>query len=327
MLKTGVLLLMGALAFGQEATPAPSNAQGETSSATSQREVALQKPSLADVYCAGFVTKQPVSHESFIAGGLHSPHAVHYMNGEVVYLSGRNYHVGQQLTLLRELRDPNRYEDFMGQTKLLAATGQPYSELGQAHVIDTRQKMAIAKIDFLCEPAVPGDLAVSRIEHANFNYRRPEHFDVFAPPNNKLTGRIVLARDFDTVLGNGAKVYLSIGAQQGVKAGDYYRIFRTYQTDLEQPIDSLSFKASYAEDTQKHPAHIATGRWDKYSRHKGPEIKVKDMPRRSLGELLILSTSPTSATGMITFSLEDVHIGDGVELEDSAAVSAQVTQP
>ncbi len=323
MLKTGVLLLLGALAWGQQApAPVASSAQEEPAAAGASRAVALQKPSMADVYCAGFVTKEPVSHQVFVAGGLNSPHATHFMNGEVVFLSGSNYKVGQQLTLLRELKDPNRYESFDGQLKLLESLGQTYSELGQAHVIDTRQRMAIAQLDFLCEPTVPGDFAVPRIEHAQLSYRRPQQFDVFAPANNKTTGRIVLARDFDNVLGDGSKVYLTIGAKQGVKAGDYYRIFRTYEADLERPIDQLSFRASYSDDTQAHPAHIASSRWDKYEHHQGPAIKVNDLPRRSLGELLILSTSPTSATGMITFALEDVHIGDGVELEDAAPESA-----
>jgi hypothetical protein len=323
MLKTGVLLLMSALAFGQEAGSTGGSAQKEAAEAP--RAVALQKPSMADQFCAGFVTKEPVSHDVFIAGGLNTPHATHFMNGEVVYLSGGHYQVGQQLTLLRELRDPNRYEGFQGQDNLLKATGQPYSELGQAHVIDTRQKMPIAKIDFLCESTVPGDFAVPRIEHPQISYRRPQHFDMFAPPNNKITGRIVLARDFDEVLGDGSKVYLTVGSKQGVKVGEYFRIFRTYQTDLEREIDRLSFQASNADDTQLHPAHIQFGRWDKYSRKQGPGINVKDLPRRSLGELLILSASPTSATGMITFALEDVHLGDGVELEEAAPETASET--
>ena len=38
------------------------------------------------------------------------------------------------------------------------------------------------------------------------------------------------------------------------------------------------------------------------------------MPRRALGELIVLSVTPASATGMITFALEDVHVGDTVEM-------------
>jgi hypothetical protein len=49
---------------------------------------------------------------------------------------------------------------------------------------------------------------------------------------------------------------------------------------------------------------------------KGPNIHVADMPRRAVGEIVILSATPTTSTGMIVFSLEDVHVGDGVELDD-----------
>jgi len=34
-----------------------------------------------------------------------------------------------------------------------------------------------------------------------------------------------------------------------------------------------------------------------------------------VGEVVILSTTPTTSTGMIVFALEDVHVGDGVELD------------
>ena len=38
-------------------------------------------------------------------------------------------------------------------------------------------------------------------------------------------------------------------------------------------------------------------------------------PRRAVGEIVIIGVTPTTATGMIVFSLEDVHAGDGVEAD------------
>ncbi|HSB75822.1 MAG TPA: hypothetical protein VLC12_09245, partial [Terriglobales bacterium] len=146
---------------------------------------------------------------------------------------------------------------------------------------------------------------------------RPVQFDMFAPANGKTSGRIVMAKDFDGELGTGAKVYLTVGSNQGVKVGDYFRITRTYEDDLENPVDSLSFKATVMEDTQKDPPTMGHS-WTSW-RSKGPSIQVKDMPRRSVGELIVLSTSGSSATGMITFALEDAHVGDEVELEAPTA--------
>ena len=48
----------------------------------------------------------------------------------------------------------------------------------------------------------------------------------------KLTGRIVLGKDFDTMLGTGMKLYLNVGANQGVKVGDYFRVVRSYTADV-----------------------------------------------------------------------------------------------
>jgi hypothetical protein len=52
------------------------------------------------------------------------------------------------------------------------------------------------------------------------------------------------------------------------------------------------------------------------NRGKGPAIHTADFPRRAVGEIVILSTAPSTATGMIVFALEDVHVGDGVELDE-----------
>jgi hypothetical protein len=278
-------------------------------------------PTYADLNCAGFLTSQAVQNSSFVTGGLSSPHETKFVSGEVVYLSGSQYKDGDRLSFVRALRDPNEYEYFAGQRKLIAATGQPYAELAQGHVVDTRQGMAIAELDFACESVVPGDLAIPQIAHQKITYRQPLRFDVFAPPNGKLRGRIAMAKDFDGELATGSKVYLTVGSSQGIKVGDYLRVVRNYEDEMKDPVDSLSFRATVMEDTQKNPPaleHQAYG-WGK----KGPTIHVKDMPQRSLGELIVLSTTPTSATGMITFSLEDVHVGDTVELEAPSPSAAQ----
>src|SRR5579872_1204586 len=97
-------------------------------------------PTYADLNCAGFMTQQAVPDSSFVAGGLSTPHETKFASGEVVYLSGGHYKDGDQLSFVRALRDPNEYEYFTGQRKLIEATGQPYAELAQGHVVDTRRE-------------------------------------------------------------------------------------------------------------------------------------------------------------------------------------------
>jgi hypothetical protein len=317
------LLLLVGIAYGQEAsvppTAAPEHPAQIATTATTHPVERTQAPTYSDIYCAGFISKQDLPRDTFVTGGLTSPHATKFVSGEVVYLSGSHYKDGDRVTFIRDLRDPNRYETFEGQHKLLQEVGQPYSELGHAKIVDTRHTMAIAQIEFSCEAIVPGDVAVPFIERQKISFRSPQSFDRFAPPNGKTNGRIVMAKDFDGVLATGQKVYLTVGSNQGVKVGDYFRISRTYDSELHNEVDSLSFKASTTEDTQKHPPSVDARRW---TRSNGPVIRVPDMPRRSLGELIVLSVNPTSATGMITFSLEDIHVGDGVELIMPTTASA-----
>jgi hypothetical protein len=129
-----------------------------------------------------------------------------------------------------------------------------------------------------------------------------------------------MAKDFDSVLGTGQKVYLNVGTNQGVKIGDYFRATRSYEADLHDPVDSLSFKAAISEDTQlKQPSidpNILT-------RTNGPVIHVRDLPRRAVGEIVVIGTTPTTATGMIVFAMEDVHTGDDVEIDDQTQAKAQ----
>ena len=316
MKKTGLLLLLilvGMASAQTEAAPANAgNPDGTIANNANFPTIQVTKPTYADLYCAGFVSKQLLPNANFVAGGLQTPSTTKYVNGDLVYLSGSGYQVGQQFTVIRELKDTNRFELFHGQFNLLKASGQPYAEQGRVRIVDTRNKMAIAQVEYSCDPVNPGDFVIPFVDKQNISFQQPHTFDRFLPAGNHISGRIILAKDFDSELGTGAKVYLNIGSNQGVQIGTYFRAFRRYEEDLQDPVDSLSFKASVSEDTQKkQPSFEPT----MFTKGSGPQIHVHDLPRRSVGEIVIVGVTPTTATGMITSSLEDVHVGDGVELE------------
>ncbi len=280
LLLSLVLLAVAAQAQQTDSTPANSAAQpspeGTLPTSVSFPIERVQTPTNADIYCAGFLTKQSVPNANFVAGGLHTPNTTKFVDGEMIYLAGSGYQTGQQYTILRELRNPNKNELFAGQQALIKAAGQPYAELGRVRIIDTRSKSAIAHVEFSCDPIVPGDIAVPFAEKTAISFHPPVRFDRFAPANGKLSGRIVMAKD------------------------------------LKDPVDSLSFKASAVEDTQKESPSYEP----KFlTRTKGRAIHVADLPRRGIGEIVVLSTTDTTATGMVVFALEDVYVGDNVELD------------
>lgn len=316
MKKTGLLLILcwAMTVQAQEATPLtnhPSPAGTVATNANFPKEQ-FTTPTYADLYCAGFVRQHPLANVDYVAGGLETPNTTHFATGELIYLSGKGYEAGQRYTIVRELRDPNRYELFDGQFALEKAMGQAYDELGIVQIVDTRSKSAIAHIDFSCAPILPGDIAVPFAEKTTIPNHLPVRFDRFVPASGKLSGRIAMARDFDSELGTGMKVYFNLGAKQGVKPGDYFRVVRSYEADLHNPVDSLSFAASTADDTQAHPAQIEPSM---LTSSTGPRIHVADLPRRAVGEVVVLSTTDTTSTAMIVFAMEDIHLGDGVEID------------
>jgi hypothetical protein len=315
MKKTGLLvLLMATLAGAQSSTlPATPNADGVVDTSVNLPFVRFQTPTAADLYCAGFITKQRIPDSNYVNGGLETPTSTKFEIGELIYLAGRGYQAGQLFSIVREVRDVNQYEIYPGERKVLAAAGHPYAEIGRVRILDTRNRSAIAQVEFSCDPINPGDVAVPFIERAPIAFRGPGHINRFAPPSGKLSGRIVLGKDFDDVLGTGMKLYLNMGSNQGVKAGDYFRVVRSYTATLQNPVDSLSFMAQTSEDTQVAPPTFEANR---FTRTKGVNIHVADLPRRTVGEVVVLDVTPTSSSAMVVFALEDVYAGDNVELDE-----------
>lgn len=319
MMKRWMLATVLGAVCGAQAGPAVAReAEADTPRDVAEarlRPLARMRPATyADVYCGGYIAPKGEAAGGFAAGGVHTPNTTKFVDGDLIYLAGGGYALGQRLMLVREL---SRYETvalFAEQAELLAAAGQPYADLGQAHVVDTRGKLAIAHMDYSCQPVVPGDLVLPAEERLVPEAPEPFVFDRFAPSGAGLKGRIVLARDSDELLGTGAAVYLSVGAAQGVKVGDRFRIRRAYAADLRDAADSLSFLAAQGENNQKH-APKTSGRGGTRKKGREPVIDVSELPSRGMGELVITHVTQTSATGIIGFALEDVHVGDEVERE------------
>jgi hypothetical protein len=316
MKKTGLLVLLLATAAwaqsGAEGSAAEAP-QGTSPTSNTFPTERVQTPTYADLYCAGFISKQTLPDANFVAGGLQTPTTTKFTRGDLIYLEGTGYTAGAEYEVVRALRDVNEYEMYPGEKKLLKETGQPYEEVGRIKIVDTRNRTAIGEIEYACDGVNPGDTTIPFAEKQAVTFHTPIRFDRFLPAGgSKLTGRIVMGKDFDSQLGTGHKVYLNVGAAQGVKIGDFFRAVRSYTADLDDPVDSLSFKAAIAEDTQKKTPSVDPAM---FTKGNGPVIHVRDLPRRAVGEIVIIGVTNTTATGMIVFSMEDVHAGDGVELD------------
>ena len=263
-------------------------------------------PTPADMYCAGFITSEHVPTDRYVAAGWNSPDQTRFAAPvDYVYIHGRDIKEGDRFSIVRQVRDLNHYESYPGSRSAIRDAGEPFFEMGYVRVIDVQRDTAVAVPVLACADFVVGDVAIPFVEREAPVFRQVK-LDRFAPPNGKTVGRIIMGNEFDTMLGTRSTAYLNIGEDKGLKVGDYLRATRTYSYSYHDHEAGMSLKASAHEDTQKDP-------------YKLPRGDESSLPRRTLGDMIVLEVHRKSATVMILTALEDIHVGDGVELMDVAA--------
>jgi len=99
-LAISVLLVVPAFCWAQQSSPSDATPSGTVPTSVNFPVERLQTPTAADVYCAGFISK-PVSKDKYVTGGLESPHATRFVNGEAIYLKGQGYEAGQEYSIVR----------------------------------------------------------------------------------------------------------------------------------------------------------------------------------------------------------------------------------
>jgi hypothetical protein len=237
---------------------------------------------------------------------MNSPHETRFAGNpsgnSYIYLSGPGYAVGNRYSVVRRVEDPDRYESMPGLHKLLKDAGDEYFDIGRVVVTYIDKEVAVGQIEFSCEPMTPGDILMPFHEKEMVKFRKGHvEFARFAPYGG-VTGRIVDGKDFDQELGAGQKVYVNIGANKGLHPGDYLRVVRNYDPSTMYPVDRLSLYPPYYSDESKHNVKLTNRDY-------------KKLPYRGVGEMVVLSVTPDTATCMITMSLEDVLVGDVVAVE------------
>ncbi len=305
-MKRAVLLLFVLVSVAA----AQQSISGMTHKVSANSTVAIQEgPTYSDRYCSGFLAEKHVPKLAEVVGGWDTPDQARFASREYVYLTGGNFQPGMRYSVVREVEDPNLYEMYVGQQRLLHHTGHMYADIGQVRVVEAHGRTAITEVEFACEDMMPGDIALPFVARPEVKYRKPQTFDRFAQPNGKLMGQIVMARWFDNQFATGNKVYLDVGADQGVKPGDYLRVVRRYEDYYKVDVDALSFKGVMDDTTYADLSKVTTGH-------------LKEFPRMSLGEMVVLSVTPHTSVAMITTALQAMHLGDRVEMEEPLAETA-----
>lgn len=283
------------------------------------------------LFCAGYIRYQKLPHMPEIVGAQEEQEQRTYANGDIVYLnegSQQGVKEGQTFQIIR----PRGMVKGVHREKK-GFLGIYVQDVGQLQVFKVREHTSVAKITFTCDPALLGDL-LAPIPDRESPQARAGELDLYADPSGKQIGRLMMAKDSREMVTRNDVVYIDLGGEDNIKAGDYLTVFRPLGTGNLTRVDNeelarnratgfqsdrfrgggLSSMGSRAKDST---AFInSEGRY----RHRPITSKeVKDhrplMPRKIVGELVVIDVQARTATAIITRVTGEVHTGDWVEIQ------------
>jgi hypothetical protein len=268
---------------------------------TPQAAPPLSQIDYNNVNCSGFVTDQKMPDEIRLISGEQSNFKITFARGDYVHINrgqDKGVRVGDRFSVVRPDKDPTDVPWFKWQAKLLKAMGQLYMDAGQLRVVNVQPKVSIAQIVFSCDYMQRGDILLPYQDRPAPPYRDPAGFDHFAPVSGKPVAMVVGGKDYTQLFGKLSPVYVNLGSSQGVKVGDYFRIFRYQGSTSETVVQDKGYQ------------------YKLYGFGSAPvRYEWNDLPREVFGEGIVISVSRNSSTMIITFNSIEVYAGDYVEIE------------
>ena len=271
------------------------------SSAQNSPQAAPAQTDFTAVNCSGFVTDQKVPDGIRLISGEQSNYKITFGRGDRVYINrgqDKGVRVGDRFSVVRPDQDPTDVSWFKWQTKLLKAMGTPYVDAGQVRVVNVQPKVSVAQVIFSCGYMQRGDILQPYQERPAPPFKDPAAFDHFAPVSGKPVAMLVAGKDYAQVFGKLSAVYVNLGANQGVKVGDYFRIFR-YQGGMAETVPQTR---GYQYATYGFGSAPVRYEWN-------------ELPREVLGEGIVINVDRNASTMVITFNSIEVYAGDYVEIE------------
>jgi len=317
-----------ALAFTSHAqTPAPTPTV-VMPAAEQPRLVAGQ----SNLYCAGFIRRQRLTPMPEIVGAQEEQEQRHFGNGNIVYLnagSEQGIKEGQNFQIIR----PRGNVTGVHKQKR-GFVGTYIQDVGQLQIVKVREHTSVAQITFSCDMVLLGDLVSPVPNRESPLQRAEENLDRFADPSGKQTGRLMMARDNREMVTRNDVVYIDLGSEDQLKSGDYLTIYRPLGTGNVTRVDdeessrnrSTGFQSNRYRgggfSSQASRAKDSTALFDKEGRYKFRPVTSKEvkrnrplMPRKIVGEMVVIDVQERTATAIITRVNGEVHTGDWVEIQ------------
>lgn len=281
----------------------------------------------SELACAGYIQYAPNYTGFEVVGGEQEQEKATFAVNEVVFISAgaqQGVQVGQEFQVVRP-----RGQFTTKLTRKKGWLGVYTQEIGRLRVTHVKDQMSVAQVTQSCDLILLGDLLRSVPSRVSPVAGDTADIDRFADPSGKQNGRIVLARDAREMLSRHQIVYIDLGTEDNVKQGDRLTVYRPagtgnisrYRDEEVTPTASYGFeserfsggqfsiKAQRVQNPNQNGIHGPMTTTPKVKRRRPP------MPRKIVGEIVILDVQARTATAVITRVAQEIHTGDFVEVK------------
>jgi hypothetical protein len=279
----------------------------------------------SEAACGGFIEQAPQASSGQIVGAEEERERRFFGEGDLVYVDAgaqSGLRVGQEFSVVRPRgRFSSKFSRKSG------PLGVYTQEVGRLRVVRVRDRVSVARVTVACSDLLLGDLLRPAASRAVPQARAEVNLDRYAEPTGKQTGRIVLARDGREMVSRDHVVFIDLGGEDGVKAGDYLTVYRpeSHGTLVEYGDEIVAnARRDYQSDEFRGGEHSNQAQRVKDvggSQHgetvKTPSIKRRRpaVPRKVVGEIVILHVEGRTATAVVTRVAQEIHTGDAVEVQ------------
>ena len=261
-----------------------------------------------DVYCSGVVSSESVPRDNYVITGQESNIRLVFNQNDHVFISkgsSQGVKVGDEFSVIRPVEDPTRTEWTKWQFATLHKMGTLWEDEGRLKVVDVRPDVSVALVQHACSYLQRGDIVLPLVARPEPPLKPQATPDSFAPLTGKSLAMVVTSQKFVAEVGKNDFIYVNLGNAQGVKVGDYFRIFRYTGTQNEVAYQTPRYAFEVEGEFGPTYGYGAAGKkWN-----------WNNVPREVLGEGIVVRIAPNSSTVLITFSKREIYAGDYVELE------------
>jgi hypothetical protein len=282
----------------------------------------------SEIRCAGSIEDGVISTALEIIGGEEEERQRTFAEGDVVYIRGgsnRGIKEGQEFSIIRPR---GRLKSNLSRKK--GSLGVFVQEIGVLRINKVRAETSTATISYNCDMVQFGDLLRAVPARLSLKDGQQSNLETLDRPSGKQVGRVVMAKDGREYLTTNHIVYIDLGLEDGLKAGSQLTIFRPHGLGNIVRSKSSEMETARNNSSAYETDEFQGGRYsNQANRVRNPEgsadqrtVKTPDIkenrpavPRKVLGEMVVLRVNERTATAIITQVAHEVHTGDFVELQ------------